>query len=504
VSPVTDLVDPIRAKRKIMLTGTPIVNRPNELHPLIAYLDPARWSNYMTYAKRYCDAHEEQVSRYKRVWIFSGANEANLPELQETLRGSIMIRRLKTDVLTELPRKMRQVIEVPATKEMAGLVKAEQLAYDGDEDAEIDSDEMKVRFEEMARIRHDLAVAKVPFIVEHVKEMMEETDKIVIMAHHHDVQDALIEALGPVAVLHRGGLSEKQKQAAVDRFQNDPEIKVFVGSIKASGVGITLTAAHTVIFAELDWVPGNISQAEDRCHRIGQTDTVWVQHLVVEGSLDATMANRIIEKQRIMDKALDEKRLLPDPEPTKEKKATVAKKETAREQEIGLREDQIAAAHEALQIVAGYDPDRAAVRNGIGFSGTDGEIGHSLAAQDRWSAKQTILGHKLAIKYQRQLPASLVARLKNEAQPEIEEKEEEKVIAKKQKSVKVAWTEAERDELRGMCLKYGPFNGTKEFARVHPERSEAGCMYQWSKMKDTAGTPNPEVPGLKARLRGGR
>ncbi|KKQ35536.1 MAG: Superfamily II DNA/RNA helicase, partial [Candidatus Nomurabacteria bacterium GW2011_GWB1_37_5] len=90
-----------------------------------------------------------------------------------------------------------------------------------------------------------------------------------------------------------------------DSFQSDPNCRLFIGSIKAAGVGLTLTAANTVVFAELDWVPANISQAEDRAYRIGQKQNVLVQHIVLDGSLDARMAELLVMKQAIADRALD-------------------------------------------------------------------------------------------------------------------------------------------------------------------------------------------------------
>jgi SWI/SNF-related matrix-associated actin-dependent regulator 1 of chromatin subfamily A len=103
-----------------------------------------------------------------------------------------------------------------------------------------------------------------------------------------------------------GGMSDVEKENSVTRFQNDPTCKIFVGSIRAAGVGITLTAASKVVFAELDWTPANMMQAEDRCHRIGQTESVLVQHLVFDDSLDARMAEILVEKMEIIGAALDE------------------------------------------------------------------------------------------------------------------------------------------------------------------------------------------------------
>jgi SWI/SNF-related matrix-associated actin-dependent regulator 1 of chromatin subfamily A len=141
--------------------------------------------------------------------------------------------------------------------------------------------------------------------VDHITEILNEQEKIVLFAHHHEVLDALQSEFGEISVQVDGRVSLDDRQKAVDRFQGDPTCRVFIGGIQAAGVGLTLTAASTVIFLELDWTPGNISQAEDRCHRIGQKDCVTVQHIVLAGSLDERLAAVVIEKQEIIDKALD-------------------------------------------------------------------------------------------------------------------------------------------------------------------------------------------------------
>lgn len=160
-------------------------------------------------------------------------------------------------------------------------------------------------FEELARIRHLTAMAKVEDIIAFAKEALESTEKVVIFAHHHDVMDALMDAFGKMAVCVRGGMSGQERQRSVDRFQEDPSVRVFVGGMYAAGVGLTLTAASTVIFAELDWVPGVIAQSEDRCHRIGQKDCVVVYHIVLQDSLDYKLAHTIVSKLEVIEAALD-------------------------------------------------------------------------------------------------------------------------------------------------------------------------------------------------------
>jgi SWI/SNF-related matrix-associated actin-dependent regulator 1 of chromatin subfamily A len=127
---------------------------------------------------------------------------------------------------------------------------------------------------------------------------------VVVFCHHHDVSRAL-KAAFPSAALVTGETPMAQRMAEVDRFQTDPDCRLFIGGIQAAGVGLTLTAAQVVVFAELDWVPGNMTQAEDRLHRIGQRGSVLVQHLVFNDSVDAYMAQMVISKQGVIEQALD-------------------------------------------------------------------------------------------------------------------------------------------------------------------------------------------------------
>ena len=310
-------ISPISARKILMMTGTPIVNRPVDLWPLINRLDPCTWGNFGQFVMRYCGAKDlaHQPS--------NGAS--NLQELQTRLRLSVMIRRLKSDVLTDLPPKLRQVIAIP-NDSVFKIVETENIAYskhlglvsslrEAVKEAKISHDQksfqealkklrqaVKIAWGELARARRQTALAKLPHVLEHLQTVSE---KAVIFAHHREVIDKLQDALGVQAVSLHGGVSMTLRNEAVKSFQTDPEIRFFIGSIQAAGVGLTLTASSHVIFAELDWVPSNIMQAEDRCHRIGQKNSVLIQHIVFDGSVDANMAKKIVDKQEIIDQALN-------------------------------------------------------------------------------------------------------------------------------------------------------------------------------------------------------
>jgi SWI/SNF-related matrix-associated actin-dependent regulator 1 of chromatin subfamily A len=150
-------------------------------------------------------------------------------------------------------------------------------------------------------------VAKVPLEVEFVQETMETgSGKITLFARHRDVVANLADGLlkfSPVSLV--GGMSPEAKQAAVDTFQKDPACRVFIGNIEAAGVGITLAPASShAVFAELSWVPAELTQCEDRLHRIGATGSILIHHLVLEGSLDAIMVRKLIAKQVVLDSVL--------------------------------------------------------------------------------------------------------------------------------------------------------------------------------------------------------
>lgn len=424
----------VAAKRRVMLTGTPIPNRPIEGWPIFSYLDPGEFNNFWAYAKKFCNANQGPYG-----WDLTGAS--NLGELQRKLRGSIMIRRLKADVLKELPAKRRSVIEFSANGAYYA-VKAESQAWDEYEAriealrtavelSKAESDEAyadavaklkeagEMAFAEMSRIRHDTAVAKIPYVIEHLRNAIDDGSKVICFAHHHDVIEALMAEFGSECVAVYGEIKIPDRQRAVDRFQTDDGIKLFIGGIHAAGVGLTLTASSHVVFAELDWVPGNITQAEDRAHRIGQLNMVLCEHLVFEGSIDARMAHILVEKQEVIGAALDDD--APPPEarelliPARDRAATeTSSRAKIVAEALEMTAERTAAIHRGLRILAAMDRDHARDLNGMGYSRIDVEIGHSLAERCELTSKQAALGARLVNKYRRQLPAELIEQAKGQ------------------------------------------------------------------------------------------
>jgi len=141
--------------------------------------------------------------------------------------------------------------------------------------------------------------------IEWIKNLIDTNGKLVVFAVHKFVIDALMEEFGDIAVKVDGSVSGADREKAVDAFQNDEGVRLFVGNIQAAGVGLTLTAASTVAFLELPWTPGDLSQAEDRCHRIGQKDSVNIYYLLASGTIEEEIAKLIDRKRKVLDAVLD-------------------------------------------------------------------------------------------------------------------------------------------------------------------------------------------------------
>jgi len=248
-----------------------------------------------------------------KTWIDTGSTQPE--KLQDRLRSTIMVRRVKSDALPELPAKIRQIISLePDTKTAKllkterGLVQKSDLTYaEYTELAQTLTGEVP-GFQDMARIRREIGIIKMRIALPHLNEVIENNDKVIIFAHHVEIIQRLMIEFGYKATGIYGAVPPKQRVKNIYNFQNDPDKRVFVGNIKAAGVGINLTAASVVIFLEHAWTPDATNQAEDRAHRMGQKDTVHVQHLVLKDSLDSYMVRTIIRKQEMIDKIINQKK----------------------------------------------------------------------------------------------------------------------------------------------------------------------------------------------------
>ncbi|XP_024150286.1 DNA annealing helicase and endonuclease ZRANB3 isoform X1 [Oryzias melastigma] len=296
------------AKRAILLTGTPALGRPEELFMQIDALYPRRFGTWTDYAKTYCNAHYRYFGP-RRQWDCRGAS--NLEELHRRL-SQIMIRRLKADVLTQLPPKIRQRIPFDLPKEAAKEAAASFAEWErlmkglGSGVADNPFTEVMSLVTQMYK---QTAIAKAGAVKDYIKMMLEaEQLKFLVFGHHLTMLQACTEAAieakaGYIRI--DGSVPASERNQLVHKFQSDPETRVAILSIQAAGQGLTFTAASHVVFAELYWNPGHIKQAEDRAHRIGQTSSVNVHYLIAKGTFDTVMWSMLNRKETVTGSTLN-------------------------------------------------------------------------------------------------------------------------------------------------------------------------------------------------------
>lgn len=335
----SEKVEPIPALLRIFLTGTPILNKPLDMWPMISSFGYEKvFGNWVRFIKKFCAAFETPWGH----WDTTGTD--NLDQFQELLRTTFMIRRLKADVLKELPPKRRQIVTLPS-EGLTRIVKKEKQIFldnlknlmilNGDKteedfreftDAELrdlidnihertkdfsdenDFDNYEAtHFEAIAHAREEIGLAKIPMMIEYIKSLVETEEKVVVLVVHREVAHRIANAFeGSVKFI--GGMSDKEKNLSVETFQTDPNCKVFVGNINAAGVGITLTESWNLVMGELCFVPALLEQGEDRIHRIGQKDHAVIHYLIVSGSLEERLMEIVLQKLEMIYEALDKKK----------------------------------------------------------------------------------------------------------------------------------------------------------------------------------------------------
>ena len=285
----------------LALSGTPIVNRPIEVYNAVKLIDPTILPTRFEYAMKYCGAKNNGFG-----WDFSGAT--NTEELHEKLSNTIMIRRKKADVLPDLPDKMRSFIPMELDNEKEyQFAEKNFIAFvrdrKGKEAAERASNAQALV--EIGGLKQLAVQGKMKQTIEWITDFLESDQKLVVFAVHKFVINALMEAFGIIAVKVDGSVTGINRDRAVVEFQTNPAIRLFVGNVKAAGVGITLTASSNVAFLELPWTPGEVVQAEDRVHRIGQSNNVCIHYLLASGTIEEKIAELIDQKRKVVDSVLD-------------------------------------------------------------------------------------------------------------------------------------------------------------------------------------------------------
>ncbi len=403
----------VKGGRTWLLTATPLLNRPQELWSIYQAAGVAQeafgsWKGFL-----------EVMNGHKGMW---GGFEWGTPmaEAGERIRR-VCLRRLRAEVAKDIPTKTWQ--EYPVEVDRATLKKCDEVLkeYGGIDHILELVEEGTLDFETLSSVRHALALAKIPALLELVEQYEEQDEPLVVFSAHRGVVEELMKREGWAGIL--GGVSAEERTRIEDDFQNG-KLKGIACTIQAGGVAITLTRSHIAIFADREWTPALNAQAEDRICRMGQTVGCLIVLLVANHILDERITALLLQKQELIAGSVDAARVIeaekvdiladseyedmirrheeeiahaakpkePRPKPNKYRPAI-----TAQEKWAGM----------SLLTLADLDPDGASVENGVGFNKVDGGFGHSLALQfsrnGGLSEKQWPLAIQLCKKYKRQV-----------------------------------------------------------------------------------------------------
>ncbi len=290
-------------KHIIGLSGTPILNRPIELFTILNILKPDIFPSYYRYGQRYCDAsHNGFGMTYKGV--------TRAEELHDLLKEHIMLRRKKSEVLTELPDKQKSIVLFeldPENRKKYNQAENDVIQYIHSLKGRVAADkamraEALARFNQLKQITAD---GKIKAIVEWVSDFLESDEKLVLFAIHKKVVTEIMKKFEKIAVKIDGSVSSKNRQKAVDEFQNNPDIKLFVGNMPSASEGITLTTASNLTVIELPWTPGILEQSEDRIHRIGQGNACNIYYLLAQNTIEEDIAKALDGKTKNIAAILD-------------------------------------------------------------------------------------------------------------------------------------------------------------------------------------------------------
>lgn len=287
-----------KANRIFALTGTPVRNRPKDFYVLLKVLAPETihpFLAYEEYAKRYCGGYRDSYG------VLQDKGASNIDELNERIQP-FMLRRTKEEVLKELPPVIEKNIPLEITPEIAEVLAEEENLIE-----EINEYSPNSELGVQATIRRQLGEAKLPQVIEYVQNLLQTEEKVVIFAYHREVINQIRKRLAGYGVrCVQGGMNTTCKQMEVDLFVKDKNSRLFVGQITAAGVGVDglQKVSNNVVFAEIDWVPGNMDQARDRLVRIGQENTVIAHYLVVPDTLEDNMMKSVINKGKVITQLL--------------------------------------------------------------------------------------------------------------------------------------------------------------------------------------------------------
>ena len=291
----TKLINDIakRVDRLWLLTGTPMTSRPMDYFNLLNLIESPVAKNWMAYAIRYCSGYQFNVGG-RKVWNVTGAS--NLEELRDRTSNTIL-RRLKENVL-DLPEKIITPVYLRLKSKAYEEVMGEY--YDWYDKNPEESKSLTVQFTKLTKVRQIIADEKINETIEIAENIIEQDKKVIIFCNFTDSLNKICQHFGKSAVKVDGSMSKAERQHSVDSFQENEKVKVFVGNIKAAGVGITLTSGEAVIFNDLSFLPSDMAQAEDRAYRYGQKNNVLVYYPIFDNTIEGIIYDIVNAKKKVI------------------------------------------------------------------------------------------------------------------------------------------------------------------------------------------------------------
>lgn len=283
----------------VALSGTPILNRPVEFFNTLNLIDPKAYSNFWAYAQRYCAPRNNGFG-----WDFSGSS--NTGELHKKLQ-TVMIRRLKSEVLKDLPEKTQTVVPLELNGALRFYDKVLEDVYGRWEEEE--KPDPLADITRISQLRMAAVEAKMELIEEWVDTFLDSSPdgKLILAVIHHNTSNRLIDRYKDRCLLLDGRVLVKSRQNIVERFAKDPKVRLLISNIEVGGMGFNMTCAKTLAFVEFPWTPGELNQMEDRIHRIGQDRGTNIYYLMAKETLEEDMMEMLSEKKKVLGAVLDGK-----------------------------------------------------------------------------------------------------------------------------------------------------------------------------------------------------
>jgi SWI/SNF-related matrix-associated actin-dependent regulator 1 of chromatin subfamily A len=270
-----------------------MTSRPMDYFNLLNLIESPVAKNWMAYAIRYCSGYQFNVGG-RKVWNVTGSS--NLEELRDRTVG-LVLRRLKENVL-DLPEKIITPVYLRLKSKAYEEVMGEY--YDWYDKNPEESKSLTVQFTKLTKVRQIIADEKINETIELAENIIEQDKKVIIFCNFTDSLNKICQHFGKSAVKVDGSMSKAERQHSVDSFQENEKVKVFVGNIKAAGVGLTLTAGEAVIMNDLSFLPSDHAQAEDRAYRYGQKNNVLVYYPIFENTIEGIIYDILNNKKQVI------------------------------------------------------------------------------------------------------------------------------------------------------------------------------------------------------------